>query len=325
MTEFVSDPIARIARQASVSERKTAAVAYVTKDHAQMKDGDLLVCDASDRMIESRATCRNLLKRLVDSGVRVFSNDLLHSKMIVFDHCTAFVGSANLSQFAEQRIESGVFTDDKQAVAASEKFINALASISEQVDDEFLRRIFQLKLKQRKLPPRTKKLRGLEKDSKAGLLKVSYWFFKGTRNLSGKSQAVAEKLRSSWAVNSPESTTEDYDEILEDEDPLELAPLEHSDSRWMSNLAIGDRVFWCYFDEDWGWIVLPPRTVVKKARAGRSLIAGAEGRYWDDWSSIRLELFIEKTQIRKNASLHRFNSDDHRIDEILSEWNELVD
>ena len=317
-SEFISDPIQKITDVSSSSERRVAAVAYVTKDHAGFGESDVVICDASDSAIQSRATCRALLRRWYETGVQVYSKQDLHAKMIVFDHESAFVGSANLSNFAERRVESGIFTTEPIVVAECEKFILDLAEKSNIVNEAFLNRIDRLKLKPRPSQKTARKA--------AGRSTLKYWFFKGTSGHSRKTQEVEDLMRLRWNKSSPEETTEDYeDDIPEDENPLCFDALKHSSSRWCSGVSKGDRIFWCYEHDDYGWIVLPPRTVTEIEKQGKSTMAGTEGRYWDEEQSVRLSVFVDQLGLRKNASLDSIDITDPKLTQLLREWKSLVD
>ena len=317
-TEFISTPIKHIRNAANNSERKVAAIAYVTKDHAEFGDSDIVICDASDRAIQSRATCRNLLRHWFESGVQVYSKADLHSKMIVFDHETAFIGSANFSEAAERRVESGIFTSAPIAVAQCEKFILDLTEASDLVDEEFLDRIDSLKLK-----PRVRR-KPMPKATKKSTL--NYWFFKGTQSHSKKALETEATMRSDWSEGVSEPTSEDYgDEVPENENPLYFRALSHYSPRWRSGVSRGDRVFWCYYDDDYGWIVLPPRTVVSTTRQGRSTMAGTEGRYRDEEDSIGLKVVIDRLGLRKNVSMELIEASDPKLTQLLNDWDDLID
>ena len=279
---------------------------------------DIVICDASDGSIQTRATCRKLLRQWCEAGVEVYSKANLHSKMIVFDHESAFVGSANFSEFAERRIESGIFTSDPIVVAECEKFILDLIPQSEPVDDEFLKRIERLKLK-----PRKPQKPISDASTKSTL---QYWFFKGTSGHSKKAQEIENSMRSQWNEGSADETTEDYDDdIPDDENPLSFHALRHSSPRWVKGIAKGDRVFWCYDHDDYGWIVQPPRTVTSITKQGKSVLAGTEGRYWDKDDSIRLDVLIERLGLRKNISLGAIAPSNSKLIQLLKDWSDLVD
>ena len=90
-------------------------------------------------------------------------------------------------------------------------------------------------------------------------------------------------------------------------------------------MSKGDRIFWCYEHDDYGWIVLPPRTVTEIEKQGKSTIAGTEGRYWDEEQSVRLSVFVEQLGLRKNVSLDLIDPTDTKLTQLLREWKSLVD
>ncbi len=132
-------------------------------------------------------------------------------------------------------------------------------------------------------------------------------------------------MRHTWQQTAEEATVDDDEDVSEDEDPLELSTLQHSDARWKT-IKKGDKVFWCYRDEDWGWIVLPPRTVVDLREHGASLLAGVEGRYWDHYRSIYRDQFLEALELKPNTALKSFEADDpHSVScsQTGTEWRVL--
>jgi hypothetical protein len=122
-------------------------VAYVSTDeHLKFKRDDVLICDASDRAIRTRETSARVLQSLFRKGVEVRSRPDLHAKVAVFGP-HALVGSCNLSATsAEDLTELALLTDRKQVVAQATAFIHGLREASEEIDDDFLRRILKIKL-----------------------------------------------------------------------------------------------------------------------------------------------------------------------------------
>lgn len=323
INKFVTDPIPALTQLGVASQRKLAAFAYVTRDWISMGEDDLLICDASDASIAAGRTSRDLIGRLVSNGVHVYSNELLHAKLAVFDHGQAFIGSANLSQFAAQRVECGILTSDRSLVEEAVRFIYRLQQESILVDEEFLERIADIEITRLQMP----KLTAGKKNSLAKLRtdvgRIKYWFFKGTHSLSKPAQETGQLMRHTWRQTAEEATVDDDEEVSEDEDPLELSTLQRSDARWKT-IKKGDKVFWCYKDEDWGWIVLPARTVVDLREHGASLLAGVEGRYWDHFRSIYRDQFLEALNLKPNASLQSFDADDPRLCTLLADWDSLA-
>ncbi len=138
----------QVAHRAKAAKRRLAAVAYVTSGgHIGFKRNDVLICDASDRAIKTGGTSARLLQTLARKGVEIRSRPSLHAKVAVLGQ-HALVGSCNLSiASAEDLTELALFTDRKQVVAQATAFIYALRESSEEIDDDFLRRILKLKVR----------------------------------------------------------------------------------------------------------------------------------------------------------------------------------
>ncbi len=151
-----------------------------------MGEDDLLICDASDASIACGRTSRELLTRLASSGVHVYSNELLHAKLAVFDHEQRLL-VCNLSQFASQRVECGILTSDRSVVEESIRFIYRLQQESILVDDEFLNRIAESKLHDQNTKLTAEEEKSLTR-LKADKDRIKYWFFKGTHSLSKPAQ-----------------------------------------------------------------------------------------------------------------------------------------
>ncbi len=110
-----------LARDATI---RKLAIAYVTENRVGLRSGDILVCDASDRMIRMGQTDAKLLKELHENGVAVHSVHGLHSKVMLFGN-HAVVGSANMS--GSRLTEACIVTDKKQITSGIASFIAQLA------------------------------------------------------------------------------------------------------------------------------------------------------------------------------------------------------
>ena len=95
-----------------------AAVAYVGVDGPEvmpLRQGDLLICDASPRAVKSRSTSAAALRRYHKIGVAIFSVSALHAKAIAGSDF-AWVGSTNASKNSEtDLIEAAVRVTGTQA------------------------------------------------------------------------------------------------------------------------------------------------------------------------------------------------------------------
>lgn len=322
--QFVSNPIPTLQKFGEESERRLAATAYVTRDWLQFTSEDLLICNASNSSIKTGRTCRKLLRKLFEDGVELYSNALLHTKVAVFDFTTAFIGSANLSEFASQRIECGIVTSHSATVEAIVRFVYRLKTESLLIDEAFLTRIDELKITKRipEFPTVAKDSIDALRDDTTG---VTYWFFKGTTSLSTKAQEISDKMKAKWSEQVDEPTSDDFEEVSEDSNPLHFESLQHTDNRWVNDLQFGDRVLWAYESDDWGWIVMPPRTVVSKRVHGKSMIAGTVGRYWDEYRSIYRQRVFAILGLPENAALRKLDSIDEQLQQLLQRWDELAD
>ena len=132
---------------AKAAKRRLVAVAYVTNDaHLRFKQGDVLICDASDRAIKTGETSARLLESLFRKRVEVRSRPDLHAKVAVIGR-HAIIGSCNLSvASAKDLIELALVTDRQQVVSQATAFIHDLRELSKKIDDDFLRKILKIKV-----------------------------------------------------------------------------------------------------------------------------------------------------------------------------------
>ncbi len=102
MKEFVgTSPWAAITKDVARKRRGpvVAAISYVgirASEVLPLREGDFLICDASERAIKQGVTSAKALSAFLRVGVRVFSHEGLHSKVIATENF-AWVGSANAS------------------------------------------------------------------------------------------------------------------------------------------------------------------------------------------------------------------------------------
>ena len=96
-----------------------AAVAYVGSGASgllPLKKGDKLVVDMSLKAVRSGTTDPREVKRLLRSGVQVFSRGSLHAKFFVIDRLV-IAGSSNISKHARHHLdEAAILTDDAATV-----------------------------------------------------------------------------------------------------------------------------------------------------------------------------------------------------------------
>jgi hypothetical protein len=103
MNEFVgTSPWVAITKDVARKRRGpvVAAISYVgvrASEVLPLREGDFLICDASERAIKQGVTSAKALASYLRIGVKVFSHEGLHSKVVATESF-AWVGSANASR-----------------------------------------------------------------------------------------------------------------------------------------------------------------------------------------------------------------------------------
>ena len=110
--------------------RVLAAIGYVSTgaiDQLPLKEGDILVCDASEGNIRNGSTDPRALLPFLNRKVKVFSKPGLHAKVVVTRR-RAFVGSANASSNSRHNLFEAVMdTTDSNQIAELREFINEIS------------------------------------------------------------------------------------------------------------------------------------------------------------------------------------------------------
>jgi hypothetical protein len=118
MTRIISTPVWKNINPLLNSKvLNKICIAYVTSSTLSLKKGDILVCDASISAIKSGMTSAAALQHYSKKGVKIYSNDSLHSKFLVTDKFIV-VGSANLSENSyKYLLETAIITYESQAIS----------------------------------------------------------------------------------------------------------------------------------------------------------------------------------------------------------------
>lgn len=107
-----------------------AAIAYFADAGPTLlplRSGSLLVVDASIETVSSGGTSPTALRTMLRRGVRIFSAQSLHAKVIAFNE-RAFIGSANVStNSARYLIEAVAAFDEPAMIASARDFVHGLA------------------------------------------------------------------------------------------------------------------------------------------------------------------------------------------------------
>lgn len=119
------DVMPRVNKWLSGSGQTMGAVAYVTRDHLQLKDGDVLFVNASHDAVSQGGTNPDLLLDLLGRGVVVINDPTLHAKVIVKGRRAA-IGSANLSARTLTLNEAVWVTQDGAVLESAERWLNEM-------------------------------------------------------------------------------------------------------------------------------------------------------------------------------------------------------
>lgn len=105
------------------------AVAYFSEGASRLlplRSGSQLVVDASEASVAGGRTCPKDLILLWQRGVRIFSVENLHSKLLVLGS-RAYIGSANASSHsANTLLEAVLVTTDRKSVSAARAYVRSL-------------------------------------------------------------------------------------------------------------------------------------------------------------------------------------------------------
>lgn len=134
-------------------DRTQACIAYLTApDLLHWRSGDLLIVNASDAAIRCGETSAKALRRLAKKGVKLYSEPLLHAKVVLVGN-TVVVGSGNVSASSRSRLlEAAVLTTSPAVVGPVRAYLYQLANPARAIDERFLRRIEALPVAARRAP-----------------------------------------------------------------------------------------------------------------------------------------------------------------------------
>lgn len=195
------DQLRHVARQPG---KKVAAVAYYSMGSPLAFDrGDVVIVDASEDAIRGGQTSAGALLKLAERGVKVFSLNRLHAKVLLAP-TAAVVGSANLSASSTTMHEAGVVLTEPLELDSVRAFLQELRREAKQLSRNALKVLAALPVEQR-YESRTSKpslLRAISEGHRE-LDDVAFGYYGGAADLSRKEVALeAERtnlpLRPGW-------------------------------------------------------------------------------------------------------------------------------
>lgn len=164
-----------------------AAIAYYSQDLLKLRDGDELVCDASDDTIESGASSGHLLLALHRKGVKIYNQPTLHAKVACVG-LHVVVGSANASENSRSGlIEAAVLSQDSALRAQAMALVRALATKQKLLDETELKRLAEIKVVRKKNSKPRRPLVTIASES------VVWWL--GTGPLGDRAKKLQEPQR----------------------------------------------------------------------------------------------------------------------------------
>ena len=148
-----------------------AAISYVgvkAPEVLPLRQGDFLICDASERAIKQGVTSAKALGWYLRAGVQVFSHEGLHSKVVATE-TFAWVGSANASSNSRDNLTEASVRIEGPACRASFNWAYSLATEDTELSAKDVRGLAKLPVSWKARggePSRSKKVLELPKDLK---------------------------------------------------------------------------------------------------------------------------------------------------------------
>ncbi len=102
-------------------KNKIAVISYVTEANLTLTKGDILICDASTYAVKFGMTSAKVISFYYTKGVKIFSQDSLHSKFLLTDSLLV-IGSANLSRNTTKLTESSILTNSAVLMSQTSAF-----------------------------------------------------------------------------------------------------------------------------------------------------------------------------------------------------------
>jgi hypothetical protein len=149
MNEFVgTSPWTAITKDVARKRREpiVAAISYVgvkASEVLPLRKGDFLICDASERAIKQGITSAKALAAYLRLGVRVFSNEGLHSKVVATESF-AWVGSANASGNSRGRLTEASVRIEGPACREAYRWAESLATEDTELSKQDVRLLAKL-------------------------------------------------------------------------------------------------------------------------------------------------------------------------------------
>lgn len=157
MEQFLTGDIWKeVNKHLTKRQKKIACIAYVTSDKLELTKGDTLICDSSIYSIKFGETSAKTIETYFKRGVKIYSNQQLHSKILLTDNFLV-IGSANLSKSsAEKLTESSVITESDILISQAKAFCHNLTEESTILNEKDIQELLKIEVVKRPFKPTTK-------------------------------------------------------------------------------------------------------------------------------------------------------------------------
>jgi hypothetical protein len=251
MEQFLTGDIwKKVNKLLTKRQKKIACIAYVTSDKLKLTKGDTLICDASTFSIKFGETSAKTLEIYFNRGVNIYSNQQLHSKVLLTDNFLV-IGSANLSKSSAERLtESSVITESDILISQAKAFCHNLTEESKLLNEKDIQSLLKIEVVKRPSKPMTNsKIREKKFGNK-------YWFV----SVSPLKERAYDKIKD----NVEKTTTSISKTTKIDEDDIGFL-IWRAKTEFSETAKEGDQVILRFNNSDQTrTYIYPPSTILKK-------------------------------------------------------------
>jgi len=289
-------------------QKKIACIAYVTSETLELTKGDILICDASEYEIKFGATSAKTLQTYFNRGIKIYSNQLLHSKILLTDTFLV-ICSANLSRSsAEKLIESSIVTYSNVLISQAKAFCHNLTEESTLLSEKDIQTLLKIKVVKRPSKPKG--------NSKTRQKKFGnrYWF----TSASPLNERTYNKIK-----DTVEKTTTSISKTTEIEAD-DISFLRMSSNTVFSKTAKeGDQILLKFYNTNKTRIhIYPPSTILKKEVDGNFTIFYHDNRDAEErkvsWT--KFQAFLKTMVLEKNMATRTKTISENDVKKLKPIW-----
>jgi len=291
MEQFLTGDIwKKVNKLLTKRQKKIACIAYVTSDKLKLTKGDTLICDASTFSIRFGETSAKTIEIYFNRGVNIYSNQQLHSKILLTDNFLV-IGSANLSKSSAERLtESSVITKSDILISQAKAFCHNLTEESTLLNRKDIQSLLKIEVVKRPSKPMaSSKIREKKFGNK-------YWFV----SASPLKERDYDKIKD----NIEEATTSISKTTKIDEDDIGYL-IWRAKTEFSETAKEGDQIVLRFINSDkTRTYIYPPSTILKK-----EVLDGITYFYHDDRGSeeskvswTKFQAYLKTIDLEKNIT-----------------------